>query len=70
MTQPPLLTNKGFLCFASHFENNIIDFLLTGFDNFIDDIPDDTLLIPVMRPESIYNSNGDYLEDPLEISSY
>ena len=60
----------GFLCFASHFGNNVIDFLLTDCENYIDDIPHDTLLVPVMRPESIYDSNGEYLDDPLEITSY
>ena len=59
-----------FVCLSTLFENTILDFLLTQRDNFIDDIPDQTIMVPFLKPKKTYTHTGKRTDDPYEMSSY
>jgi serine/threonine protein kinase len=44
--------------------------MLTQRDNFIDDLPNQLILVPVLKPSNLLTPTGKSLEDPYLMSSY
>ena len=59
-----------FVCLKTLFENTVLDFLMTQRDNFIDDIPNQCILQPVLKPDKTFTKFGKRFDDPHQMSSY